>query len=245
MLFRPQPLSDLKPMVTDRPGVTNGPYTVAPGHLQIETGVLDFTYDHATRLSRFDVFGGTELRMGLVDNLEFAVTINPFSWQRVDGRVTTGFGDTTLQGKWTIWSDAAGANALGVIPFVTLNTAQHRLGTGGTLGGAFFPIAISLPADFGLGMLPGVYAAPNRSNGIDPQIVATINLSHPIVGTLSAFGEFAATIDPKRTADWAGTADFGLVYLITPNLQVDVGMNVGVTKAAPDLAPFLGLSTRF
>ena len=26
-------------MVTDRPGVTNGPYTVAPGHLQVETGV--------------------------------------------------------------------------------------------------------------------------------------------------------------------------------------------------------------
>jgi hypothetical protein len=42
-----------------------------------------------------------------------------------------------------------------------------------------------------------------------------------------------------------GTVDFGLVYLITPNLQLDLGMNVGITKAAPDLNPFLGLSARF
>jgi hypothetical protein len=233
-------------MVTDRPGVTNGPYTVAPGHLQVETGVLNYTYDHATRLSRVDVFGGTELRVGLVDRLEFAVTLNPFSWQRQDGQVTTGFGDTTLQGKWTIWSDATGAAAIGVIPFVTFNTAQHNLGAGGTQGGMYFPIALSLPANFGLGMMPGVFAAPNSaSGGTHAQVVGTINLSHPIVGTLSAFGEFAANVDVKHPSDWVGTIDFGLVYLITPNLQVDTGMNVGVTRAAPDLNPFVGLSARF
>lgn len=233
-------------MVTDRPGVTNGPFTVAPGHVQVETGVLDFTYDHATRLSRVDVLAGTELRLGLVDNLEFDVTLNPFSWQRQDGHVTTGLGDTTLQGKWTVWSDATGAATFGVIPFITLNTAQHDLGAGGTEGGMFFPIALSLPADFGLGMMPGVLAAPNGpSGGTHAQVVGAINLSHPIVGTLSAFGEFAASIDVKHPSEWVGTFDFGLVYLITPNLQVDAGMNVGTTKAAPDLSPFVGLSVRF
>jgi hypothetical protein len=231
-------------MVTDRPGVTNGPYTVDPGHLQVETGVLNFTYDHATRLSRVDVLGGTELRLGLVDKFEFDVTLNPFSWQRQDGQVTTGFGDTTLQGKWTIWSDASGA-AVGVIPFVTFNTAQHSLGSGGTEGGMFFPVALSLPADIGLGMMPGIFAAPNGSHGVDPQVLGSINLSHPVIGALSAFGEFAGTIDVKHPSDWVGTIDFGLVYLITPNLQLDLGMNVGITKAAPDLNPFLGLSARF
>jgi hypothetical protein len=39
--------------------------------------------------------------------------------------------------------------------------------------------------------------------------------------------------------------DFGLTYELTPNIQLDAGINVGVTKAAPDFNPFVGLSWRF
>ena len=245
-LFHPVPRSELPPMVTDRPGQTNGPYTVAPGHLQIETGLIDYTYGHAAQLSRIDVLAGAEFRIGLVPDGEFDVVVNPFSWQRQGSIQSSGFGDTSIEGKWTIWSNASGNAGLGLIPFISFNTAQQHLGTGGTAGGVAFPLQLPLPADFSLGLMPGVSAVPAGSgSGSDPQVAASVSLSRTIVGNLSGFGEFAANIDTRHAGQWVGTVDFGLIWLVTNDLQLDLGMNVGVTRAAPDLAPFLGLSVRF
>jgi hypothetical protein len=232
-------------MVTDRPGQTNGPFTVASGHLQIETGLISYTYDHGSKLNRADFFSQSEFRFGLVPDGEIALVLNPFSWQRQDGSSISGFGDTTLQGKWTTWTDTSGNSAFGVIPFVTLPTSQHGLGAGGTQGGAFFPVSLGLPKEFELGFMPGAFAAHSGSRGYHVQVVSSVSISHPVVGTLSAFGEFASNIDVKHPSDWIGTVDFGLVYLITHDLQLDLGMNLGVTRGAPDMNPFLGLSTRF
>jgi hypothetical protein len=46
-------------------------------------------------------------------------------------------------------------------------------------------------------------------------------------------------------ADWIGTFDFGFTCGVTPNLQLDAGLNVGVTRSADDLNPFVGLSVRY
>lgn len=245
-LFHPEPRSQLQPMVTDRPGQTNGPYAVAPGHLQIETGLIDYTYRRTPSLSRIDVLGGTEFRIGLIPDGEFDVVVNPFSWQRQAGLVSSGFGDTAIQGKWTLWSTPSANAGFGVIPFVSFNTAQQQLGAGGTVGGVAFPLQLPLPGDFFLGFMPAISAVPAASgSGYDPQIASSISLSRSLAGNLSGFGEFAANFDMKDTGHWIGTVDFGLIYLLTNDLQLDVGMNVGVTRAAPDIAPFLGLSVRF
>ena len=49
----------------------------------------------------------------------------------------------------------------------------------------------------------------------------------------------------RRSSDWVGTVDFGINWLIRDNLKLDGGVNVGVTQAASDLNPFLGLTWRF
>jgi hypothetical protein len=41
------------------------------------------------------------------------------------------------------------------------------------------------------------------------------------------------------------TADAGLTYGPTPNVQLDLGANVGLTDAADDLNLFTGISARF
>jgi hypothetical protein len=42
-----------------------------------------------------------------------------------------------------------------------------------------------------------------------------------------------------------GTVDTGLTYLVSENIQLDGGINIGVTRAADDFAPFIGLTWRF
>jgi hypothetical protein len=39
--------------------------------------------------------------------------------------------------------------------------------------------------------------------------------------------------------------DFGLTYALTRDIQFDAGMNIGLTSAADDRNPFIGLSLRY
>ena len=42
-----------------------------------------------------------------------------------------------------------------------------------------------------------------------------------------------------------GEVDTGLLYYIGKGAEVDFGCNFGVTRAAPDFEPFVGLSVRY
>ncbi|HSJ01962.1 MAG TPA: hypothetical protein VK956_05880, partial [Verrucomicrobium sp.] len=57
--------------------------------------------------------------------------------------------------------------------------------------------------------------------------------------------EFFSEIPTENSAAWIGTVDVGFTFALTENIQLDAGVNVGVTDAADDLNPFLGFSVRF
>ena len=83
--------------------------------------------------------------------------------------------------------------------------------------------------------------------GADNQasFVNSITFSHNLVGKLAGYVEFFSEVSTGRDARWVGTVDLGLTYGLTDNLQLDAGINLGVTESADDLNPFLGLSWRF
>jgi len=49
----------------------------------------------------------------------------------------------------------------------------------------------------------------------------------------------------ERGSRWVGTFDMGLIYELTTNFQLDAGVNIGITRAAEDWNPFLGMTWRF
>lgn len=49
----------------------------------------------------------------------------------------------------------------------------------------------------------------------------------------------------EREMAWVATFDFGFTYEVSRHIQLDAGMNVGLTDAADDLNPFIGLSLRY
>jgi hypothetical protein len=51
---------------------------------------------------------------------------------------------------------------------------------------------------------------------------------------------FAGTRLEEQEADKSG-----LTCAITPNVQVDAGVNIGLTRSADDVNPFIGLTWRF
>jgi hypothetical protein len=67
----------LPPICTERPGKANGVCTVPPGHVQVETGLADWSLTKASRTQvEFVSLGATFFRVGLTDASEIQVGVN-------------------------------------------------------------------------------------------------------------------------------------------------------------------------
>jgi hypothetical protein len=156
-----------------------------------------------------------------------------------------GFGDITTRLKYNFWGNDGGKTAFAVMPFVKLPTNQDELGNNSVEGGVIFPLAVELPAGFGMGLMTEFDFNRDSGDGYHTEFVNTITFSHDIVGKLGGYVEFFSAVSTEQGADWVGTVDLGLTYGLTEDIQLDAGVNVGVTDSADDVNPFLGLTWRF
>lgn len=250
-LFHPVPKEKLREFSTDRPDQTESPFTVDAGHLQLEMGLVSFTYDKVgvdpgvteTRMWNFLPFN---FKFGLFSFLDFQIVCDSLLQQTTVRTAKTdstfGLGDFSFRAKINFWGNNGGPTALGLIPWVKLPTA--------TDGGSFFeaglilPFALELPWKFGLGMMTEMDLTQPKGSPVW-QWVNSITLDRQIVGPLSAYIEFFSLIPLADTASWQGMFDVGFCVAIGEQAQFDFGVNLGLTASAPDLSPFLGISFRW
>jgi len=256
-LFNPTPDNLLRDFAPDRPGFTNGPRTVDAGHFQVETGLFEYGRDHHhTDFSRVRTetftWGDTELRIGLANWIELDIAIPFYTEQRDKDpslrhtERTSGIGDLVVGAKINFWGNDGKGTAGGFNLGLKLPTASHNLGNGKVEPAGLFLFDFPLPAGFDLEMNNGVAVRLNDSgHGYHADLINSVAISHPIIGPVSAFVEFYTSFDPKHSGTWVGTTDFGFIWQVTNSLQLDAGMNIGVSRAADDLETFLGVSYRF
>ena len=256
-LFNPVPSGHLRPLNTDRPDLTESPFTVDAGHFQIEADLANYTHDRDksgggdTRTAARS-FGTINLKAGLTPDTDIQWVIGTYDQVRTKDSVAgtamrqDGFGDMTVRVKHNFWGNDGGTTAFGVMPFVKLPASQDGVGNQSVEGGVIFPLAVGLPGGWDLGAMTEVDCARNdRGSGSHATFVNTITVGHGIVGELAGYVEFYSEISTERGSGWIGLADFGLTYGIGENTQLDAGVNIGVTDAAPDWNPFVGVSRRF
>jgi len=252
-LFDPTPRELMREMSTDRPDKTESAYTVDAGHFQLEMDVVSYGHDaYTTDRSRVDGLSvaPVNLKLGLSNRVDLQVVIESYAWVRSkdrSGRVTRrhGFGDLTLRLKTNLWGNDGGTSAFAVMPFVKLPTNQDDLGNDAVEGGLILPLAAELPWGWGLGAMVEVdFNEDDGGDGYHPEFVETLTLGHDIAGALAGYAELFSLASTERGSHWQATVDFGLTYALTEDVQLDGGVNVGVTRAAEDVNPFLGLSIR-
>jgi hypothetical protein len=248
-LFSPTPASLLRELTTDRPDKTESPYTVDAGHFQVEMDLLSYTREGEGE--NFAI-APTNFKVGLLNRVDLQVIVETFNVERTrdreapGGETISGFGDLLVRLKVNFWGNDSGDTAFGVMPFVKFPTNQHELGNSAVEGGIIFPLAIGLPGDFSLGAMTEVDLVRNeKSAGYHEEFINSITVGHPIAGELSGYVEFFSAVSTERDAAWAGTFDFGFTYKLTPNVQLDAGLNIGLTRSADDLNPFIGISVRY
>ena len=255
-LFNPKPKDALRDLSTDRPDLTESPYTVDAGHVQWEIDLLNATYDRTvnqgeslTTDSR--IWAGLNFKVGLLDQVDLQTIVPMHVDQRTQSSTAgqsqrkRGTGDLTTRLKINLWGNDGGPTAMAIMPFVTFPTGAESIGQERTTGGVILPFAMELENGWSLGAQTEVDWVEDEGNGLDTQWFNTLTLGHAIVGNLAGYTEWAARMHLDSGQPWEGQWNVGLTYAISSEIQLDGGCNFGITSSAPDANPFLGLSMRF
>jgi len=249
----PTPRADLRPMATDRPDTTESPLTVDAGHAQLELSFAAYERDRRNpersgRLAETWNLAPVNLRLGLRHNLELQLVVD--NYVRVSAAAAasgrrervSGFGDVTLRVKRNLLGNDGGDTAGALMPFVKRPTNSGGVGYRHVEGGLILPVNFTLG---GLGLAAMTEVDVIRNAADDGHAVAWLNTltrGFGLTEKLGAFVELASTTGPGRHVL---SANGGFTYAVNPDLQLDAGVNLGVTRAAPDLTVFAGLSRRF
>jgi Putative MetA-pathway of phenol degradation len=106
------------------------------------------------------------------------------------------------------------------------------------------PFAFSLTDATGVGLMTQYdLVSEEAGSGYDIQFVNSATVGTDLTDELGGYAEiWNASASGERSQT---TLDFGVTYAYDENTQFDMGLNIGVSDAADDLNPFLGISQRF
>ncbi len=68
---------------------------------------------------------------------------------------------------------------------------------------------------------------------------------HDLGTGVGAYAEVFSAMSTEPGARWVGTFDVGFTRALGATAQLDLGANIGLSRAADDFNPFVGLSYRF
>ena len=237
-LLNPTPRAEMRAMSTDRPDQTESAFTVDAGHFQIEMDFVKFTYDrHRPSWNVAPV----NLKAGLLNNVDLQVVLDNY----IHESGASGFGDITTRLKINLWGNDGGTTALAIMPYLKLPLDASNLRNGGTEGGIIVPLAVELPRGWSMGLMTEVDFVSDGAGGHDVEWLNSITFSHDIAGRLGGYVEFVSVHGNAPGFDWQAQADAGFTYAVSDDVQFVFGCNFGVTKSAPDIQPFAGLTVRF
>ncbi|MBC7533249.1 MAG: transporter [Oligoflexus sp.] len=254
-IFNPTPDTQMREMATDRPDATEGAGTIDAGHVQLETDIYNVARDKV-RSSQIKttstVIAASNIRIGLTNSSEINLIFDPHVAVKVEGggtesKTISGMGDSMIRYKINFMGNDGGPISIGLIPFVKIPTAKKDLGNDEYEGGVIFPIGLDLPNEWAVGYMIAYNYIKNDSEDdklYHTNIVNSITASHPITDDLGAYAELYSESSNEEGAEWVATVNLGLTYMVGKNIQFDLGANIGATRAADDMNPFVGISAR-
>ena len=251
-LFDAVPDRLLREFNPDRPGQSHDPTTVDAGHVQLEVGAFEHVFDPRGPgfvTTRRYLYGNPNLRVGVTSDVELQVGAPLGNLLRTSGAEATravGLGDTTLAVKANLLGNDGGKHILAVLPTLKLPTAARGLGNGFAEGIVFAPYNYKITDDLLLTLEPSLGLLRNISNTrYRDSYGLIVGLDQTITNIVIASVEIStqASSARKEPTNWTFTPS--LAFLVTKNLQLDAGVNLGLNKATQRYNPYLGVSARF
>lgn len=258
LLFWPSPAPLDGSISTDRPGFADSTSVMPRGHLQLEMGYT-FTEDsEADVRTRDHAFPQTNLRIGVLDNLEFRTLWSGFSateslfiaessrtGRRYHARDhDDGAGDITLGLRTQFLKND------GLMPDLTfLTNFSVPVGSSSKTSGDVVP-DVRLAYEWALteklrlyGV--GIAAVPVSDGDHFFQASGSAGLSCAWTDRLSSFVEYYGVFPGAKGEDCSHNLDGGCSILLGDNCQLDFSAGVGLNEQAPDYFVGAGISFRW
>jgi hypothetical protein len=241
-LFNPTPDDEMRKFTPDRPTKGFSVRTVDAGHVEIETDFINYTYsNYQGAMTRSIQTLDPNIKLGLTNWMDVEVQFNGLQYSRLFGTASsqnifdgTGFGDVFLRSKVNLFGNDSGPAGLALIPYVKLPSSAPFISNGAVEGGLIAPLALR-PDDFIITLMTEVDVLKTAiGNGRYTNFVNLIGVSHPVPG-LDGFNAMVELY----------SSDLGANFKLDEHTIVDVGMNLGLNKAAPKAQIYSGISLRF
>jgi Putative MetA-pathway of phenol degradation len=254
-LFNPTPDKDLRGFAPDRPAKGTGPTTVDAGRIVVEVEAFNYSRQKSDGVQTTTWVGpNPTIKIGLTDRIDFQINWAPFQQAKVHdsaaGTTDKFSGDTDLylRSKINLWgNEGTGKTAFATVPFIKLGTAPEGLGNKSTEGGIIMPYSLNLGNDISLAFTSEIdYLRDTSRHGYHAGYVNSIGLSGPIMKDVTLTGELWSSInrDPGNTIRQY-SVDAALAWMARPNLQFDIGVNIGLNSDTPALQLYTGVARRF
>lgn len=251
-LFRRTPRRLARPLATDRPDRTESAYSIPAGWVQVEANVVAWSLDReGGELAREFGVAQVNVKVGLLPAVDLQLLTELWSRQTLSddgiGEVARaeGRGLAVARLKVNLWGNDGGRSALAVMPYagaVRQDAAPGAVVRRHPVAGLIVPFALDLGREWSLGAMLELDLQRDRPGTWRGTFVQSLTVGRPIAGALAGYAElFHASGGGPREL----TLDGGLALGLTADLQLDAGVNVGLTRGADDVNPFLGVAVRF
>jgi len=238
-LVDPVPADKMRDLATDRPDLTEGPFTVDAGHLQMEMDAAIVSLDDQGL--GVDVVG-VNARVGLTDAVDIHLILPTIGTVFGVDTATPAFGDLLVRAKWNLFGNASGDVAVALLPYVVIPSDTV------VTGGLIVPVNLNLPWEFGLGSMVQLELVRGGEayEEIDGLVVVSASLARPITHGVGAYLEGVAQTQLLHSAAevWASA---GTTWQPTADLQFDLGARSRIPLAGDEYArveAFVGATVR-
>ena len=244
--------SDERAFCAARPGKASPTCTVSPGRVQLEVDAFDKTFDKSGGIKTTDTtFATPQLRIGLSPNSEFQLAWTPYERVTTKGPRTSqadsGVGDAVAGLKFNLTDNRDGFGAA-LQPFVKIPTAPTTLGNGKVEGGLTVPLSIPLSGGWTLALSPELdISADGSGSGYHTAGAVAAGFGHALSSEVSFGIELWAAQDFVSRSATQATLDLMLAWAPASarDLQLDVGLNLGLTSVTADTQVYVGIAKRF
>ena len=258
-LFNPTPADCMREFEPDRPDLTDNPITVDAGHVQFEADLVNYSLsrpDSEGTVTEKFLFGATDIRVGLTNNVEVDALVQPINALHTrfvhPSRDTWAAGPDTLEigTKLNLYGndtfEKPGAIALGVRPFIEIPTVQNGVGEEDVPGGVSGLLAMKLSARTELELMTEYdIVKDEEGSGYHVEYFNSGSYEYEWTSKVSTYFEVATLFGTEDPNGGIVQLGMGLLYQPKENVQIDAGLNVGVTRASDVINPFVGITRRF
>ncbi|MBV6878596.1 transporter [Epilithonimonas ginsengisoli] len=236
-LFTPVPRAQMREMETDRPDVTESPFTVDAGHFQLETDLVRSVREKTeTTQTNTILINQMNLKIGITGSTAVQIGFQTYGrqsekeWDTNEKTITDGHGDLTLRIKQNLIGNDGGNFALALLPYVKLPTSKYE--DSRFEGGLIIPMQYKLPGDWTLGFQVEVDRLKDQDEqAMHTEFLQTLTISHAIIKGVDGIAETYYTYDFKAH-QFSNYINAAIQMDVARDFKLDAGLNLGLQHTA-------------